>query len=670
MHRSALPGLVVTALTLLLAGGSPSLLAQQTMLTIQASEDGKPISTNLIGIFFEDLNYAADGGLYAELIQNRSFEYSPVEQYSWTPLSFWELQRRGGGDGSVSVSSMRPLHANNPHYAILTVRTPGEGVGIANSGFGGIPLTAGETYVASFWAYQAYMGIMWGRGDNTKPMPVTLRLEARDGEVLAEEKLEIKGRDWRKVTVKLKPTRTVTDARLVLLAHEQGAICLDMISLFPEKTFRNRPNGLRAGLAQAIADMKPKFVRFPGGCLVHAAGIGRYYDWKDTIGPVEQRRAQPNFAWGYHQTMGLGYLEYFQFCQDIGAIPIPVVTAAVSCQHAGHSPGRGQEGLPLDEMPAYIQDIFDLIEWANGPATSKWGAKRAAAGHPEPFGLRYLGVGNEDEITPVFRERFKLIFEALKEKHPEIVVIGTTGPFAGGRDYEEGWKFARELKLAMVDEHYYVAPQWFWDNLQRYDKYDRNNAKVYVGEYAAHDRDRRRNTLRSALAEAAGLTSFERNGDIVEFASYAPLLARRGHTQWHPDLIYFTGTEVFPTANYYVQQLFGQNSGDHYLTTTLEGAGKPARFAASAVRDSKSGDLILKIVNGGNEPVALKVELAGRSGGEFKATRTVLTGPNADAFNEDGQPPVVKPVATEVALAPAFAYEAPASSLTVFRVRR
>jgi alpha-N-arabinofuranosidase len=474
------------------------------------------------------------------------------------------------------------------------------------------------------------------------------------------------------VSAKFTPTRTVKDARLVLLAHEQGGLCLDLISLFPEKTFRNRPNGLRADLAQAVADLKPKFMRFPGGCLVHGSGIHRYYDWKDSIGPLEERRAQPNYSWGYHQTLGLGYFEYFQFCEDIGAKPLPVVTAGVCCQHAGSSPGRGQEGLPLDEMPAYIQDVLDLIEWANGPAASKWGAKRAAAGHPEPFGLKYLGVGNEDAITPIFKERFKMIYETLKEMHPEITVVGTVGPFASGGDYDHGWAFARELKLPMVDEHYYVAPQWFWDNLARYDKYHRNSAKVYVGEYAAHDRDKRRSTLRSALAEAAGMTAFERNGDVVYFASYAPLLARRNRTQWHPDLIYFTGTEVYPTANYYVQQLFGQNSGDTYLPTTINPTAKPATLAASTVRDSQSGDLIVKIVNGDNAPATLKVELFGLAAGSLRATKTLLTGADADAdaFNEDGQPPTVKPVTSEVTLKPTFEYEAPANSLTLFRVKK
>jgi alpha-L-arabinofuranosidase len=568
-------------LSLLLAGLGGSVQAQPATLTIDASQPGKPISPDLVGVFFEDLNYAADGGLYAELIQNRSFEYSPTERAGWHPLTSWDIQKRGDGDGSANVAEMRPIHENNPQYVVLHVTQPGDGVGLANSGFDGISVQEGETYEASFWAYQAFMGEMWNINNGTegRPMPVTLRLETRRGDLLAEAKLEVVGRDWKQYHATLTPTASDDQARLVILAHAQGGVAIDMVSLFPTKTFRNRPNGLRADLAQAIADIKPRFVRFPGGCLVHGGGVHRYYDWKDTIGPVEQRKPARN-SWGYHQTRGLGYHEFFQFCEDIGALPLPVVTAGVCCQHAGSSPHHGQEGLPMLEMPGYIQDVLDLIEWANGPADSKWGSVRAAAGHPEPFGLKYLGVGNEDAITPAFKERFKMIRDAVQTMHPEIVVVGTVGPFADGVDYDNGWEFARELKLAMVDEHYYVPPQWFWDNLSRYDSYDRASAKVYVGEYAAHDRDRERNSLRSAISEAAGLTGFERNGDVVHFASYAPLLARRGHTQWHPDLIYFDGSEVFLTPNYYVQQLFGQNAGDAYLPTTLDGAEESVRLAA------------------------------------------------------------------------------------------
>jgi alpha-L-arabinofuranosidase len=510
------------------------------------------------------------------------------------------------------------------------------------------------------------MGIMWGAG-NSKPMPVTLRLESKSGEILAQTNAVIQGRQWTRQSFSLTPTKTVADARFVLLANDVGGICLDMISLFPQKTFHNRTNGLRADLAQAVADLKPKFMRFPGGCLVHGQGVYQYYDWKDSVGPLEQRRNGRNL-WNYDQTRGLGYFEFFQFCEDIGAKPLPVVSAGVCCQHAGSSPGRGQEGLPMEEMPAYIQDVLDLIEWANGPATSKWGSVRAAAGHPEPFGLKFLGVGNEDAITPIFKERFKMIYDALKSKHPEITVVGTAGPMPSGADFTNGWAFAKTLGVPMIDEHYYVSPEWFWNNLSRYDKYDRKGPKVYVGEYAAHDREKSRNTLRGAIAEAAGLTGFERNADVVQFASYAPLFSRRNHTQWTPDMIYFTGTDILLSANYYVQQLFGQNSGDETLATTVETPAKQ-KLAVSSVRDSKSGDTIIKIVNGAGAPADLKVELAGVPAVELNATKIVLTGATPDTINEEGKETAVKPVSTQVKIKTAFDYQAPACSLTVFRFK-
>jgi alpha-N-arabinofuranosidase len=643
-----------------------STAAEPRSLTVALDAPAKPISSDLFGIFFEDLNYAADGGLYAELLQNRSFEYSATEQAKWGPFSFWDLIKTGEGNGELGLGDVRPVHVNNPHYLLLTVLKPGTGVGIANQGFDQIPLAADRAYEASFWAYQAYMGRRWNETDQTKPMPVTVRLEGKDGEVLAEARLEVAGRAWQKYAVTLTPSRAEPAARFVLLAHEQGELALDVVSLFPRDTFKGHANGLRPDLAQTIADLKPRFMRFPGGCLVHGGGVRHYYDWKDTVGPVEQRRAARN-SWGYHQTMGLGYFEYFQFCEDLGMLPLPVVTAGVCCQHAGHSPGRGQEGLPLDEMPGYIQDVLDLIEWANGPADSKWGAVRAAAGHPAPFGLKYLGVGNEDAITPEFKERFRMINDVLKAKHPEIVVVGTSGPFPDGEDFDLGWAFAREQKLAMVDEHYYKSPQWFWDNLARYDTYDRKGPKVYVGEYAAHD-DGRRNTLRSALAEAAFLTSLERNGDVVLLSSYAPLLARRGHTQWTPDMIYFSGTKVFPTLNHAVQSLFGHHQGDAYVPTELAAGPAGARMAASTVRDSKSGDLILKIVNGDDIPQPLAIRLAGASKLPAIAERTVFGGAPADTANTDGAPPAAVPQTTTVPLSANFSYEAPANSLTVLRI--
>ncbi len=661
--RLALIGLASAALLVPI----PSMAAEQppTVITIDTVAPGVPISPHLFGIFFEDLNYAADGGLYPELIQNRSFEYSPTEQSEWGPFSFWELERRGDGDGKLGLGDSRPVHVNNPNYLLLHVTRPGEGVGVANRGFDQIPLEAGKTYEASFFAYQAYMGIMWGPGDQSKPMPVTLRLEDAQGDVLAEAKVAISGRTWTRHAFTLTPSRSESRARLVVLAHEAGGIALDMVSLYPKDTFKGRANGLRRDLAETIADLMPKFVRFPGGCLVHGTGIHAYYDWKGTVGPVEQRAAARN-SWGYHQTMGLGYFEYFQYCEDIGAVPVPVVTAGVCCQHSGHSPGRGQEGLPMDEMPDYIQDVLDLIEWANGPAESPWGSVRAAAGHPAPFGLKYLGVGNEDAITPEFKERFTLINTVLREKHPEITVIGTSGPFASGKDFDNGWAFARELNLAMVDEHYYMTPEWFWANLGRYDSYDRRGPAVYVGEYAAHEKDRR-NTLRTAIAEAAFLTSLERNGDIVRLASYAPLLARREHTQWLPDMIYFNATDVFPSLNYTVQHLFGRNQGDVYVPTASLGVPAGARLTASTVRDSASGDLIVKVVNGDGAPRPLSVRFAASGTLPSTAQRVVFGGVDPDVVSTDGAAAAVVPRTDIVPLSADFPYEAPAHSLTILR---
>jgi alpha-L-arabinofuranosidase len=634
----------------------PCLHAQPITVTVQAGSAGKPISPDLVGIFFEDLSYAADGGLYAELIQNRSFDYSTADRPEWTPLTAWRFVQREGAQGSVAIETAQPLNPINSSYAVLTVEKPGAGAGLQNDGFGGIAVKAGDRYNLSLFARQLAGSIG----------PLTVRLETKTGALLAEARLPAPSADWKKASAVLVPATTDADARLVVLATGPGKVALDMVSLFPEKTFHNRPNGLRADLAQVIADLKPKFMRFPGGCLVHGDGLDNIYQWKETIGPVEQRKPQRNI-WRYHQSKGLGYFEYFQFCEDIGAKPLPVVAAGVCCQNsnylATHKYGIGQLGLPMEKMPAYLQDVLDLIEYANGPVTSTWGAKRAAAGHPEPFGLQYLGVGNEDKITPVFHERFEMIYNAVKAKHPEITVIGTVGPNPAGDDYDKGWKIADELHVPMVDEHCYKPPQWFWDNLRRYDAYDRSKSKVYLGEWASFD-DKRRSTLRSAISEAAYLTALEHNADVVRMASYAPLLAKRDHTDWSPNLIYFTNTEVFPTINYRVQQLFSVNDGDTYLATTISSPATPATVAASSVHDSKTGDLILKLVNGANTPTRLHIVLAGAKRLPGTAAKTVLAG--ANPTETDGR--VVQPQSSTMSIAPTFDYEAPSNSLTVIRI--
>lgn len=635
-------------------------LLGEAVVTVNVGAQSKPISRDLFGIFFEDINYAADGGLYAELVQNRSFEYTPGDNKQWHALTAWEQVRRGGGSGRVEVRSQEPIHANNPNYAVLAVERAGEGVGLANAGFGGIPLKAGGKYDVSLFA----------RRLAGEPVALAARLERKDGRVLAETAFSVVSEAWGKHVATLCPQEDEPDARLVVLARSVGTVALDMVSLFPQVTFRNRPNGLRADLAQVIADLKPRFVRFPGGCLAHGDGLDNIYRWKDTIGPVERRKAQRNI-WRYHQTLGLGYFEYFQFCEDIGAKPLPVVAAGVCCQNAGHYlPGapKGQQCIPMDEMAAYVQEVLDLIEYANGPVTSAWGARRAADGHPKPFGLEYLGVGNEDQISQGFKERFKMIADAVRAKHPEIKVIGTAGPLPDGRDFEEGWALARQEKIPLVDEHYYRSPEWFWGNLGRYDRYDRSGPAVYVGEYAAHEKDRR-NTLRSALSEAAYLTALERNGDIVRLSSYAPLLARQGNTQWRPDLIYFDNLTVTPSVNYYVQQLFSLHAGETCHEVQVSDGAARKTLAVSAVGESAEGDLILKFVNGADTPLTVRFDVSAAGAFGASAECVVLSG-DPQAENVFGLAPAVVPRHSAVEAGAVFEYTSPRHALTVIRLKR
>ena len=629
----------------------------------QIAIGGKKISPDLLGLFFEDINYAADGGLYAELVQNRSFEYTASERREWNPFSFWEFISPGFSIGRVNVGTAAPIHPNNPTYIVLDVEYVGDyeqfkgeaGVGLRNKGFDGMVVREGEKYHFSMFAK------LFSSSSNE----FLLTLENPKGEVLAKTTVTASSTDWQKITATFTATASSDSASLVILAKNQVKLALDMVSLFPEKTFNNRPNGLRVDLAQKLADMQPRFIRFPGGCLVHGSGLGNMYRWKNTIGPVEERKGQANI-WGYHQTAGLGYYEYFQFCEDIGAKPVPVVPAAVSCQNSGGTHvigGAGQKAICLDDMDEYIQEVLDLIEWANGSPTSTWGAKRAAAGHPAPFNLEYIGIGNEDKITPEFDERFRLIYKAVKENHPEIKVIGTSGPFHSGEDFEKGWKIVNDLKVPFVDEHYYVQPDWLLANQHRYDKYDRNGGKVYLGEYASWG-----NKMKNAIAEAAFVTGMERNGDIVQMASYAPMLAKKGFTQWTTDMIFFDNVNICLTPNYHVQKMFMTNQGDYYFDKVVTKDESNNQLAASCVQDSKTGDVILKLVNAGIEPKNMKVDLSGFKGILSKATISVLQG-NADDENTFENRVKVVPSQSDFTAKSKFDYQAPAMSLTVIRIK-
>ena len=618
-------------------------------------EETKEISDLLMGIFFEDINYSADGGLYAELIQNRDFEYDPSDREgdkNWNSTHSWKLE---GENATFTISTSDPIHPNNPHYAVLKTNQPG--AALTNTGFDGIALKAGEKYDFSLFARIP---------EGSKSGKLLVRLVDADGTVQGETTVTVSSRSWKTYKAVL-TAKTSADTRLELRPQSAGEIELDMISLFPQNTFKGRKNGLRPDLAQTLADMHPRFVRFPGGCVAHGDGLKNIYQWKNTIGPLEARKPARNL-WGYHQSMGLGYYEYFQFCEDIGAEPLPVLAAGVPCQNSAcHGDLRGgqQGGIPMSEMGAYIQDILDLIEWANGDARkTKWGKIRAESGHPKPFNLKYIGIGNEDLITDVFEERFTMIYLAIKEKYPEIIVVGTVGPFNEGTDYVEGWKLADKLGVPMVDEHYYQSPGWFLHNQDFYDKYDRSKkTKVYLGEYATHIPGRRAN-METALTEALYLTALERNGDVVHMSSYAPLLAKDGRTQWNPDLIYFNNREVRPTTGYYVQKLYGQNAGDHYIPSQInldnQDSRVKLRVGSSIVRDSKTGDVIVKLVNLLPVSIETDVRLPGMDGIQSSATRTVLAGaPEATPL----------PVTDTIEAGTSFKQELPAYSFTVIRLK-
>lgn len=630
--------------------------------TAQNIRGGKKISSELFGLFFEDINYAADGGIYAEMVQNRSFEYSPTDRREWHPFSFWHYITPGYSYGKIDVETSSPVHPNNPHYIVLEVEYVGHeeehtresGVGLINTGFNGMVIRAGEKYNFSVFARQL--------SDN--PVELTVNLQNQNSEILASGSITTSSSDWQKYATTLIATEGCDSASLVVLAKTNGRMAMDMISLLPEKTFKNRSNGLRADLAQMLADMQPKFIRFPGGCLVHGDGLGNMYRWKNTIGPLQERVAQKNI-WGYHQTAGLGFYEYFQFCEDVGAKPVPILPAGVSCQNSGGTwriGGTGQRALPQDEMPEYISEVLDLIEWANGPVTSEWGAKRAAAGHPEPFNLEYIGIGNEDKITPEFKERFEMIYNAVKEKHPEIKIIGTSGPFSDGEDFDKGWKFIEELNVPVVDEHYYKDTEWFLTNHYRYDQYDSNGSRIYLGEYASWG-----NKLYNAIVEAAYMTGLERNGDVVIMASYAPLLAKKDFTQWNTDMIFFDNQKIVPTTNFYVQKMFMTNQGDYYFEDVVQTNKQDSLQAASCVIDSGTGDIILKLVNVGKENKSMKINLSRFKNLKTNAKITVLKG-DAGAENSFENPQYVVPVESEYNVERKFNYNAPPMSLSVIRI--
>ena len=633
-------------LTAFLCAATMCLNASRPM---KAPSGGKAISDELIGIFFEDISSAADGGLFAELVQNGSFEYNPTERDGWGPGTSWRAIRPGHSLGYLEPRMDNPLHPNNPTYMRLHVERVKEyydydgwkGFGLQNDGYDGFSVKAGEKY-----NFKAFLRNVEGIAKQVRVALVEPQGWGKSPKLLADATFNVDGKQWKDYTALLTPSEASANALLHILVLNVGTIDIDAVSLMPVDTYKG--HGLRKDLAQALADLHPKFMRFPGGCVVHGGGDGFWntYRWKTTIGPREGRRPLKN-TWGYHQSMGLGYYEYFQFCEDVGMQPVPILPCGVSCQGTNGGwgmRGQAQDVVPMDKMDEWAQEALDLIDWANGdPATNKWAKMRAEAGHPEPFGLKYLGLGNEEKISPEFDERFRYIYNKVMAAHPEIVIVGTAGPGShkGNPDYDNGWRIAEQLGVPILDEHYYEPRDYFLRSRQ-YDNYPRDRkTKVYLGEYAAKDKK-----LIDALAEGLYLLHVERNGDVVCMTSYAPLFARKEATNWNPDLIYFDNERPFLTCSYYIQQMFGQSAGQYYYgdCVRFEGDAKNVEqpqegvhYGQSVVLNVKERRLFVKLCNAGAETKSANINLS-----RFKlknvAKKTILAGNPDDENNFDVQP--------------------------------
>ena len=636
----------------MLLASSMGLSAQKAM---KAPAGGKAISDELIGIFFEDISYAADGGLNANLVQNGSFEYSPMVRDGWGPGTNWRFLRPGHSAGYIVDGHNQPIHANNPTYMRVYAERIGHyydfdgwtGVGLSNDGFNGMNVKAGAKY-----DFSVFMRNVSGKA---KPVRVVLVVPGHQPEVLAETTLNVYDKEWQKYEAVLIPSKDSPNANLQILMLEKGEMDLDMVRLVPQDTYHG--HGIRKDLAEALEGLNPKFMRFPGGCVVHGGGDGFWntYRWKTTVGPMETRKALKN-TWGYNQSMEVGYFEYFQLCEDMGMQPVPILPCGVSCQGVNGGwgmKGQAQEVVDMADMDEWVQDALDLIEWANGDASTKWGAVRAAAGHPAPFNLKYLGIGNEEKITPEFAERFKYMYQKVTEKHPEIIIIGTAGPgsHAGNPDYENAWKLAEEIGLPIIDEHYYDPRQMFIDSRQYSgDFYKDKKCKVYLGEYSVQDRGHgQMNQWGDALAEAIYLMDVERNADKVVMTSYAPLFAYKHNTNWNPNMIYFDNVQPFFTCSYYVQQMFGQSSGQYYYGDCVKFADGDDEFknhliGQSVVLNVNKRELYVKVGNMTDQTKTVNIDLS-RFSVKPNAVRTVLSGKLDDENNYDKHP--VSPVKSD-----------------------
>ncbi len=611
-------------------------------IQIDVDKPTTKIQPTMWGIFFEDINFAADGGLYAEMVKNRSFEFDK-------PQMGWDIEKTVPDAFHFTVINRGSEFAQNPRYARIELNDNKSSLFMVNEGFRGMGVKENNTYHFSMLASLV---------DQSN---ITLKISLLDSTdaVIGSTTVNIEGTDWKKYEKSFVCSKTDPKAKLKLVFEGKGMVNFDMVSLFPDDTWKHRKGGLRADLVQKLADLNPGFFRFPGGCIVEGYDLENRYQWKKTVGNVEDRTLIVN-RWNtqfshrpapdYYQSFGLGFYEYFLLSEDIGAEPLPILNCGMSCQF------NTAEMVPVNELEPYVQDALDLIEFANGATDTKWGKLRADMGHSEPFNLKYIGVGNE-QWGPQYFERYAVFEKAIMEKYPEINIISTTGPFPD----DPFFKFAQDeltnkYKAPIVDEHYYRAPQWFFDNATRYDKYDRNSYKIFAGEYAAQSVEvcspDNTNNWQCALSEAAFMTGLERNADVVYMCSYAPLFAHVNGWQWRPDLIWFDNLNSFATPNYYVQQLYGNYGGTDLLLTTIEGkavTGQEGLFASS-VWDANTNEVIIKVVNNNKEAKSATFALNSAKKFLSKGKMTVIGSSDLEIINTIEKPENIIPVDKEIKL--------------------
>lgn len=594
-------------------------------LEVDLTDTGIKIQPTMYGIFFEDINFAADGGLYAEMIKNRSFEFLE-------PKTGWSEPNSDRHNYNKESGFLSPIkyvgETTNYNYARIEIKGPK--YELINEGFRGMGIKKADKYNLSFDAAK-YMGDI---------RSINFQFIDENGFVVGETSIKVDSNDWKNYEGQITATKTVMKAKLKITFEGLGIIDLDMISLFPEDTWKGRKKGLRKDIVELLEGINPGFLRFPGGCIVEGRTLARRYQWKKTIGDIEDRELLVN-RWNtefshrpapdYYQSFGLGFFEYFQLSEDLGAAPLPILGCGIACQF------NTGELVPMEDLDPYVQDAIDLIEFANGGLNTPWGKIRADMGHPEPFNMKYIGIGNE-QWGPAYIERFKVFQKAIKAQHPEIIIVSGSGPFPEGDYFDYGWEELKKLNVEIVDEHYYKPPSWFRENATRYDNYDRNGPKVFAGEYAAQSvaiaSPDNKNNWECALSEAAFMTGLERNADVVTLTSYAPLMAHADGWQWTPDMIWFNNLQSYGTPNYYVQKLYGNNAGTDLLAITENG--KPLigqyNLYASAVKDSNTKELIIKAVNISDTK---KTFIVSPKGGALNGTGTITTLRNDDLASEN-----------------------------------